>query len=160
MLKGGHFTLVCRAYLCFHPSLLSLLDQETLDHQIYLMVSLSTFIPDWQTTVRGLFVNCLLMRIRKYIYTQHSLQWRYNERDGVSNHPLHDFLFSRWLRRRSKKSSKLRLTGLCEGISPVTCEFPAQRVSDAENVSICLRHHVAMHCVTKSQAWYCDDEWR
>ena len=30
-------------------------------------------------------------------------------------------------RRRWKKTSKLRVTGLCEGNSPVTGEFPAQR---------------------------------
>ena len=30
------------------------------------------------------------------------------------------------------KSSKLRVTGLCVGTSPVTCEFPAQRASNAE----------------------------
>ena len=47
------------------------------------------------------------------------------------------FLF----RRRSKKTSKLRVTGLCEGNSPVTGEFPAQRASNAENVSIWWRHH-------------------
>ena len=41
-------------------------------------------------------------------------------------------------RRRSKATSKLRVTGLCEGNSPVTGEFPAQRASNAENVSI---HH-------------------
>ena len=45
-------------------------------------------------------------------------------------------------RRRSKKTSKLRVTGLCEGNSPVTGEFPAQRASNAENVSIWWRHHV------------------
>ena len=33
----------------------------------------------------------------------------------------------------SKKTSKLRVTGLCEGNSPVTGEFPAQRASNAEN---------------------------
>ena len=44
-------------------------------------------------------------------------------------------------RRRSKKTSKLRVTGLCEGNSPVTCEFPAQRASNAENISIWWRHH-------------------
>ena len=31
------------------------------------------------------------------------------------------------------KTSKLRVTGLCEGNSPVTGEFPAQRASNAEN---------------------------
>ena len=44
-------------------------------------------------------------------------------------------------RRRSKKASKLRVTGLCAGNSPVTGEFPTQRPSDAENVFIWWRHH-------------------
>ena len=43
--------------------------------------------------------------------------------------------------RRSKKASKLRVPGLCEGHSPVTDEFPAQRASNAEDVSISWRHH-------------------
>ena len=37
-------------------------------------------------------------------------------------------------RRRSKKTSKLRATGLCKGNSPVAVEFPAQRASNAEKV--------------------------
>ena len=40
----------------------------------------------------------------------------------------------------SKKTLKLRVTGLCAGNSPVTGEFTAQRASDAENVSISWRH--------------------
>ena len=43
--------------------------------------------------------------------------------------------------RKSKKTSKLRVTGLCAGNSPVTGEFPAQRASNADNVSIWWRHH-------------------
>ena len=39
-------------------------------------------------------------------------------------------------RRISKKTSKLRVTGLCGGNSPVTGEFPAQMASNLENVSI------------------------
>ena len=39
-----------------------------------------------------------------------------------------------------KKTSKLRVTGLCEGNAPVTGEFPAQRASNAENVSIWWRN--------------------
>ena len=39
-------------------------------------------------------------------------------------------------RRRSKKISKLSVTGLYDGNSPVTGDFPAQTVSNAENVSI------------------------
>ena len=46
------------------------------------------------------------------------------------------------LRRRSKKTSKLRgVTGLCAGISPGTGELPAQMASYAENVSIWWRYH-------------------
>ena len=44
-------------------------------------------------------------------------------------------------RRRSKRTSKPRVTGLCEGNSPATGEFPAQSASNAENVSIWWRHH-------------------
>ena len=41
----------------------------------------------------------------------------------------------------SKKTSKLRVIGLCVGNSPVIGEFPAQMASKAENVSIWWRHH-------------------
>ena len=40
-----------------------------------------------------------------------------------------------------RKHQKLRITGLCAGNSPATDEFPAQRTSNAENVSIWWRHH-------------------
>ena len=66
-----------------------------------------------------------------------TLQWHHNGRNGVSNHQPHDCL----LNRRSKKASKLGVTGLCAGNSPVTGEFPAQMSSSAENVSILWRHH-------------------
>ena len=46
-----------------------------------------------------------------------------------------------FIQRRSKKTSKHRVTGLCGGNSPVTGEFPTQRASNAENVSIWWRHH-------------------
>ena len=36
---------------------------------------------------------------------------------------------------------KLRVTGLCEGNSPVTGEFPSQRASNAKKVSIWWRHY-------------------
>ena len=48
------------------------------------------------------------------------------------------------------ESSMLRFTGLCEGNSPLTGEFPAQGASNAENVSIWWRHHV----VTTNQGWF------
>ena len=70
------------------------------------------------------------------------LQWRHNWRDGVSNHQPHHCLLNRLFRRRLKNTSKLRVTGLCAGNSPVTGEFSAQMASKAENVSISWRHHV------------------
>ena len=62
--------------------------------------------------------------------------------DGVSNRQPHDCLLNRSFRCRSKKTSKLRVTGLCERNSPVIGEFPAQKANNAENVSIWWRHHV------------------
>ena len=70
-----------------------------------------------------------------------ALQWRHNGCDGVSNHQPNDWLLNRLFRRRSKKTSNLRVTGLCAGNSPGTGEFPAQMASNAENVSIGWRHH-------------------
>ena len=63
----------------------------------------------------------------------HTLQWRYDERNGISNHQPHVCLLNCLFRRRSKKISKLRNTVLCAGNSSVTGEFPAQRASNAEN---------------------------
>ena len=47
------------------------------------------------------------------------LQWRLNEHDSVSNHQRLDCLINRLFRPRWKKTSKLRVPGLCEGNSPV-----------------------------------------
>ena len=44
-----------------------------------------------------------------------SLYWRHNERAGVSNQQRLDCLLNRLFRSRSKKASKVRATGLCEG---------------------------------------------
>ena len=59
--------------------------------------------------------------LRTSHYLKQSLQRRHNERDGVSNHGRLDCLLNRFFfRRRSKKTSKLRVTGLCEENPPVT----------------------------------------
>ena len=52
-----------------------------------------------------------------------SLYWGHNGCDGVSNQQPQDCLLNRLFRRRSKKTSKLRVTGLCVGNSPVADEF-------------------------------------
>ena len=66
---------------------------------------------------------------------------RHNENDGVWNHQPYDCLLNRLFRRRSNKTSKLRVTGLCVGNSSVTGEFHAQMACNAENVSIWWHHY-------------------
>ena len=74
----------------------------------------------------------------------YALHWRHNEHDGFSNHEPHDCLHICLFRRRSKKISKFRVTGLCAGNSAVTGEFSTQKACNAENVSIWWRHHGTM----------------
>ena len=50
--------------------------------------------------------------------------WRHNDHDGVSNHQPQGCLRNRLFRRRSKKTSKLRVTGLCVGNSPGPVNSP------------------------------------
>ena len=80
-----------------------------------------------------------------------SLQWRHNERDGDPNHRRLDCLLNCLFRRTSKKTPKLRVTGPCEDNSPVTGEFPTQRVGDTENVSISWHHYYGKHVGREGQ---------
>ena len=89
-------------------------------------------------TVSRVFIVPYLNAI---FHCSNSLQWRHNGRGSASNHQPHDCLLNCLFRRRSKKTSKLRVTGLF-GNSQGTGEFPAQMASYAENVSIWWRHHV------------------
>ena len=79
-------------------------------------------------------------------YSVKPLLWRQNGRHCVSNHQPHDCLLNRSFRHRSKKTSKLRVTGtgLCAGNSPVIGKFLAQMASNAQNVSIWWRHHAGI----------------
>ena len=93
-----------------------------------------------------------------------SLQWRHNGHDGVLNQQPHHCLLNLLFRCISKKISKLRVTGLSAGKSPTTDEFPAQRASKVENVSIWWRHHVLMiHWILNSHndvtTWKCFPLW-
>ena len=98
----------------------------------------------------GFALLCFVVALRWYILpvnlkitslTPMPLQWRHNGRDSVSNHQPSDCFLIRLFRGWSKKTSKLRVTGLCAGNSPVTDEFPAQMASNAENDSIWWCHH-------------------
>ena len=80
---------------------------------------------------------------KQFAVTETPLHWGHNGRDGVSNHQHHHCLLNHLFRRRSKKTSKLRVTGLCAGNSLVTGEYPEQMASNAEIASIWWRHHAA-----------------
>ena len=56
-----------------------------------------------------------------------SSHWRHNDHDGVSNHQPHSCLLNRLFRRRSKKTSKLHVTGFCVGNSPGPVNSPHKR---------------------------------
>ena len=97
-------------------------------------------------------------RRRRYFRPQSSsqhrmdIQWRHNGRDGVSNHRRIDSFSAACSDAvLSKNTSKLRATGLCEANLPVTGEFPSQRPSNAENVSIRWRNHGS--CWNRHQEW-------
>ena len=81
-------------------------------------------------------------------------QWCHNERVGVSNHKRLDCLLNHLFRCRWKKTSKLCVTGLCEGNS----QFPAQRAGNTENVSIWWRHY-ERHMLSSPQANPHRREW-
>ena len=71
------------------------------------------------------YSNHLLVRTKalenRSVYTLH---WRHNDHDGVSNHQPHGCLLNRLFRRRSKKTSKLRVNGFCVGKSPGPVNSP------------------------------------
>ena len=56
-------------------------------------------------------------------------------------------------RHRSKKTSKLHVTGLCVGTSQVTGESSTQMASNAENVSIWWHHPVGRRVSYISSRW-------
>ena len=75
----------------------------------------SSYLTNRQTDSKAAPAIC-----RIEIHNGYSLQWRHDDRDGVSSHQPHDCLLNRLFRHRSKETSKFRVNRLCEGNSPVT----------------------------------------
>ena len=96
--------------------------------------------------------RCLVYRKLDWVVwkLRSSLQWRHNGHNCVSIHQPHDCLL------RSKKTSRLCVTGLCEENSPMTGEFPTQRASNVENVSICWRHLDWTITIDELSALHCE----
>ena len=63
------------------------------------------------------------------LFNGSALQWRHNDGDGVSTHQPRDCLLNRLFRCRSNQTPKLRVTGLCEGNSPLTGRFGYKKIS-------------------------------
>ena len=72
----------------------------------------------------GLFIIAVFRNGSTYQYHYITSQWRHNDHDSVSNHQPHGCLLNRLFRRRSKKTSKFRVTGLCVGNSPGPVNSP------------------------------------
>ena len=84
----------------------------------------------------------------KWRYSK-QLQLRHKGRDSVWNNQPHDCFLNSLFRHRSKKTSYLRVTGLCAGNSPEAGEFPAQMASNAKKcfhlmTSPCVTFHTAV----------------
>ena len=102
-----------------------------------------------------LSLSCLVSALDKCLCI-FTLQWRHNGRDGVSNHWHLNCLLNRGFWGRWKKTSKLCVTGLCVGNSPITGDFPTQRASKAEDVPIWWHHPdltYDIHIVALSETW-------
>ena len=91
----------------------------------------------WQSNVCPSASKATLMNMDKYFMWIHYERLR-NHNKAKHNKTVCIFL---GIYCRSKKTSMLRVTGPCAGNSPVTGEFPAQRASNEENVSIWWHHH-------------------
>ena len=88
-------------------------------------------------------LNLVILFMRKASCNNDALQWCHNECHGISNHQPHDCLLNCLFRPRSKKtSSPATSLAFVWGNSPVTGEFPAQRATNAKNVSSWWHHHV------------------
>ena len=73
-----------------------------------------------------------------------SLTWHYSDviMSAIASQITSISIVYCWFRCRSKKTSKLHVKGRCAGNSSVTGEFPTQRASNTENVSIWWHHEM------------------
>ena len=93
----------------------------------------------------------------------YTLRWRHNGRDRVSNHQLRECLLNRLFRRRSMKTSKLRVTGLCVGNSPGPVnsphKWPVTRKMFPFDDVIMLENGLGHHCLHQCPSIVIDYTW-
>ena len=94
-----------------------------------------------------------------------TLRWRHDGHDSVFNHQPHDCLLNRLIRRRSKKTSKFRVTGLCVGNSPGPVNSPhkwpvTRKMFPFDDVIMnifVISHRVSVWClpaIAGTSPWY------
>ena len=106
--NGGHFVQGEMSYTCLCIR----------DPNLVVTVLTNVLAPGGTRLLAGTLLSTKFKMFLKVTYRipyDVTLQWRHNEHDGVTNHQPHDCLLNRIFRRRSKKTSKLLVTGLCEG---------------------------------------------
>ena len=82
------------------------------------------------------------------------LQWRHIGCDSVSNRQPHDCLLNRLFRRKSKKTSKLRVTGLCAGNSPVTGGKCFHLMTSLCQAELCIWQYISLTSESKYNNFY------
>ena len=92
----------------------------------YLGIAFDSFWYDYLLAEFIYIIECNFTATRAIIRQLRgiSLQRRHNDHHCVSNHQPYGCLLNRLFRRRSKKTSKLRVTGLCAGNSPGPVNSP------------------------------------
>ena len=92
---------------------------------------------------------------RRMLNVISALQSRHNGRDGVSNHQPHDCLLTSLFRRRSKKTSKLRVTGFVWGIHrrPFTFDDVIMALTIWSRVSLCKKYCKPHHFMSWTDWW-------
>ena len=92
----------------------------------------------------------------KRLTAQHTLQWRLNGRDGDSNLQPHDCLLNRLFRLRSKKTSKLRVTGFVQGIhrSPVNSPHKWPVTRKMFPFDVVIMYELSLWAWIKKATWY------
>ena len=122
---SGSFEIHCaRQYLVNFTDLVDIVSASLCSSLKHTMVCCSIgCFPQTHLNLKSKF-RSLITFIYFNCSTVFPLHWRHYDHDGVSNHQPHGCLFNRLFRRRSKKTSKVRVTGLCVGNSPGPVNSP------------------------------------
>ena len=99
------------------------------------------------------FCNTKARSIGSFSLLCKPLQRRHDERDDVSNHQRLDCLLNRLFRPRSKKTSKLRGTGLCEGNSPKCFHWMTSSCK-------AVLYRAVWNKITFCRIWWCANKTR